>query len=143
MHPEINTSCFIFVFIFFFKSCVVSKFNTESSLKEEESKQLKKNSLRDCRTLFFSPRHFQAGLRVYLGKNVQPTFLQNRNPWSRAIPFVTFAWHRGNDVMARLPAHMQLDPLQQAIIQAITEAHNALQEGVANNLSRLRTMSQH
>ena len=45
--------------------------------------------------------------------------------------------------MAGLPAHMQLDPLQQAIIQAITEAHNALQEGVANNLSRLRTMSQH
>ena len=45
--------------------------------------------------------------------------------------------------MARLPAHMQLDPLQQAIVQAITEAHNALQEGVANNLSRLRTMSQH
>ena len=26
---------------------------------------------------------------------------------------------------------MQLDPFQQAIIQAITEAHNALQEGVA------------
>ena len=45
--------------------------------------------------------------------------------------------------MARLPAHMQLDPLQQAIIQAITEADNALPEGVANNLSRLRTMSQH
>ncbi|CAH3023591.1 unnamed protein product, partial [Porites evermanni] len=37
----------------------------------------------------------------------------------------------GNDVMARLPAHMQLDQFQQAIIQAITEAHNALQEGVA------------
>ena len=90
-----------------------------------------KISLKDCRTLFFSPRHFQTGLRVYFGKNVQPTFLQNWNPWSRAIPFVTFAWHRGNDVMARLPAHMQLDPFQQAIIQAITEAHNALQEGVA------------
>ena len=130
MHPEINTSCFIFVF-FFLKSCVVSKFNTESSLKEEESEQLKKNSLRDCRTLFFSPRHFQAGLCVYFGKNVQPTFLQNWNLWSRAIPFVTFAWHRGNDATARLPAHMQLDPFQQVIIQAITEAHNALQEGVA------------
>ena len=99
--------------------------------KRRIEQRAEKISLKDCRTLFFSPRHFQTGLHVYFGKNVQPTFLQNWNPWSRAIPFVTFAWHRGNDVMARLPAHMQLDPFQQAIIQAISEAHNALQEGVA------------
>jgi len=38
MHPETR----VFVLCAFFKSCVVSKFNTNSSLKEEESNQLKK-----------------------------------------------------------------------------------------------------
>lgn len=79
----------------------------------------------------FSPRHFQTGLRVYFGKNTIPTFLQNWNPWSRAIPFVTFCWHRGNDVISELPEHMQLDPFQESLISAITDCHNALQEGVA------------
>ncbi|XP_020621899.1 tumor protein p63-regulated gene 1-like protein isoform X2 [Orbicella faveolata] len=77
------------------------------------------------------PRHFQTGLRLHFGKNTIPTFLQNWNPWSRAIPFVTFCWHRGNDVMSELPEHMQLDPFQESLISAITDCHNALQEGVA------------
>ena len=33
--------------------------------------------------------------------------------------------------MSAIPSHMQLDPFQDAIIAAITDAHNALQEGVA------------
>ena len=33
--------------------------------------------------------------------------------------------------MGSLPAHMQLDPFQEALIAAITDTHNALQEGVA------------
>ncbi|XP_068699832.1 tumor protein p63-regulated gene 1 protein-like isoform X2 [Montipora foliosa] len=77
------------------------------------------------------PRHFQTGLRVYFGKNVKPTFLQNWNPWSHAIPYVTLSWHRGNDMIGTLPHHMQLDPFQEALITAITDAHNALQENVA------------
>lgn len=81
--------------------------------------------------LSFSPRHFQTGLRLYFGKNVKPTFLQNWNPWSHGIPYVTFAWHRGNDVVGAVPVHMQLDPFQELLISAISDTHNALQEGVA------------
>ncbi|XP_029205418.2 tumor protein p63-regulated gene 1 protein-like isoform X2 [Acropora millepora] len=79
------------------------------------------------------PRHFQTGLRVYFGKNVKPTFLQNWNPWSNAIPYVTFSWHRGNDMIGELPDHMQLDPFQETLITAIADAHNALQENVAED----------
>lgn len=81
----------------------------------------------------FSPRHFQTGLRVYFGKNTIPSFLQNWNPWSHEVPFVTFCWHKGNDVLSDLPPHMQLDPFQESLIQAITDSHNTLQEGVAQD----------
>lgn len=81
----------------------------------------------------FSPRHFQTGLRVYFGKNTIPSFLQNWNPWSHEVPFVTFCWHKGNDVVSDLPPHMQLDPFQESLIQAITDSHNTLQEGVAQD----------
>lgn len=33
--------------------------------------------------------------------------------------------------MSELPEHMQLDPFQESLISAITDCHNALEEGVA------------
>lgn len=95
------------------------------------SNQLMSKSKREYCPLSFSPRHFQTGLRVYFGKNIKPTFLQNWNPWSHSIPYITFGWHKGNDVIGALPVHMQLDPFQESLVSAITDAHNALQEGVA------------
>lgn len=86
----------------------------------------------------FSPRHFQCGLRVYCNKNMQPSFLQNWNPWCHNIPFVTFGLHKGHQLLNEMPVFMQLDIFEQELISAITNAHNSLQQGVAEQSLEIR-----
>lgn len=85
-------------------------------------------------TLFgFSPRHFQTGLRVYMNKNALPSFLQNWNPWSKEIPFVTFTWHKALGYRDDIPRFMDLNEFQKDLVSAITAAHNELHPGVAED----------
>jgi hypothetical protein len=71
-----------------------------------------------------NPRVIQHGVRIHFQKT-DPGLLQNWNPWSHEIPYISLTNHRSFDLVADPPGYIQIKGFERCLIEAINEARTS------------------
>ncbi|XP_028518705.1 tumor protein p63-regulated gene 1-like protein isoform X1 [Exaiptasia diaphana] len=72
-----------------------------------------------------NPRVIQHGVRIHF-QHSEPSLLQNWNPWSHEIPYISFTNHHSFDLKPNPPSHAQVKLFEKALIDEINMARSAV-----------------